>query len=185
MWRATATWLADAGADVPFWSTPWAGGQALARFLLDEPARVRGKRVLDVGTGSGIVAIAAALSGAKHVHAIDLDTLAEAACVANAEANDVEVTCDVADALAMDPSAVACDLVVCGDLWYERPLAKRLERWLVALTERGIDVVTADPGRSYVPTSVHELARYRVPTSIDLESVPFRDTRVLAFGRRN
>lgn len=181
MWRATATWLEDAGADVPFWSTPWAGGQALARFVLDEPSPVRGKRVVDVGSGSGLVAIACAMAGASNVRALDIDPLAEAACVANAEANGVVVDAEVADALALDPAALEADVIVCGDLWYERPIAKRLEPWLAALAARGVTVLTADPGRSYPPKGARELARYEVPTSVDLESLPSRLTRVLTF----
>ena len=147
--------MAPSGLEVPFWCVPWAGGQALARWVLDHPASVRGKRVVDFGTGSGLVAIACARATASSVRAIDVDPLAEAACLLNAEANDVafEVLCaDVVDT-ALDTD--------------------------VLLASPGVRVLTGDPCRAYVPGHLHELARYDVPTCADLESTTVRVTRVL------
>ncbi len=179
LWHATEAWLARAGVDVPFWSVPWAGGQALARFLLDHPNEVRRRRVVDFGAGSGLVAIACALAGAASVVAIDTDPFAEAACELNAQANGVSFATSSADVVG---SLLDADVVVAGDIWYERAPAARFECWLTHLAEHGVRVLTGDPGRAYAPSRAKELARFEVPTSIDLESVPSRTTRVLAFA---
>lgn len=174
IWRATEHWLAANALGVPFWCVPWAGGQALARWLLDNPARVRGKRVLDFGTGSGLVAIAAAKAGARDVRAVDTDPLAIAACGVNAAANGVTVHASCTDIVGRDVDA---DVVTAGDVWYEAAPAKRFEAWFATLDA---PVFTGDPGRHYVPVHAEELARYEVPTTRDLESVTSRTTRVLA-----
>jgi predicted nicotinamide N-methyase len=172
LWQATEQWLGRAGVDVPFWSVPWAGGQALARWVLDNHDAVRGKRVIDVGAGGGLVAIAAALAGAAHVRAIDIDAVACAACALNAAANGVAIAIENADATRV---ALEADVVLAADVWYERALA---ERMLAALGRARARVVTADPGRAYAPTALVTLATYEVPTPLDLESVPSRATRV-------
>jgi predicted nicotinamide N-methyase len=176
LWRATQEWLGTFGLEVPFWCVPWAGGQALARWVLDHPESVRGKRVADFGAGSGLVAIACARAGASSVRAIDVDPLAEAACLLNAEANGValEVVCaDVVD------TALDTDVLLAGDVWYERAPAARFGAWLTTLASSGVCVLTGDPSRAYVPAGLHELARYDVPTCADLESTTVRVTRVL------
>lgn len=176
LWRATQDWLGTFGLEVPFWSVPWAGGQALARWVLDHPEAVRGLRVIDFGTGSGLVAIACARSGAASVRAVDVDPLAEAACLLNAAANGVtiEVTCaDLVD------SVVDADLVLAGDVWYERAASARFGPWLSSVARSGVRVVTGDPSRSYVPEGLVELARHDVPTCADLEASTVRTTRVL------
>jgi predicted nicotinamide N-methyase len=176
LWRATQAWLGTFGLDVPFWCVPWAGGQALARWVLDHPEAVRGLRVVDFGAGSGLVALACARAGARTVRAIDVDPLAVAACLLNAEANGVslDVTCDdVVD------SALDADVLLAGDVWYERAAAARFGPWLTTLASSGVRVLTGDPGRVYVPAGLGELARYDVPTSADLESTTVRVTRVL------
>lgn len=176
LWRATQDWLGTFGLDVPFWCVPWAGGQALARWVLDHPEAVRGLRVVDFGAGSGLVALACARAGARTVRAIDVDPLAEAACLLNAEANGVslDVVCDdIVD------SALDADVLLAGDVWYERAAAARFGAWLTTLASSGVRVLTGDPCRAYVPAGLHELARYDVPTSADLESTPVRVTRVL------
>lgn len=176
LWRATQAWLGMYGLDAPFWAVPWAGGQALARYVLDNPDLVRGKRVVDFGCGSGLVAIAAALAGAASVHGFDIDPLAEAACALNAEANGVAIvmTCtDVVD------TTVDADVLLAGDVWYERAAAARFDPWLTRVAREGVRVITGDPCRPYVPTSAIELARYDVPTTPDLESSAMRLTRVL------
>lgn len=176
LWRATQAWLGQYGLDVPFWCVPWAGGQALARWVLDHPEAVRGLRVVDFGAGSGLVAIACARAGAASVRAVDVDPLAEAACLLNAAANGValEVTCaDVVD------SVVDADLVLAGDVWYERAASARFGPWLAGVARSGVRVVTGDPSRAYVPHGLVELARHDVPTCADLEASAVRTTRVL------
>lgn len=178
LWRVTQEWLADTGLDVPFWSVPWAGGQALARWVLDHPEEVRGRRVLDFGAGSGLVAIAALRAGARAAVAVDVDPLAEAAVAVNAQANEVVVAARIEDVVG---AAVDADVVLAGDVWYERAPAERFGGWLADLAARGVRVLTGDPARAYVPSSLVELVRYEVPTSIDLESQAFRTTRVLTW----
>lgn len=177
LWFVTERWLEERGVDVPFWSVPWAGGQALARFVLDHPAVVRDLRVLDFACGGGLVAMAAARSGAAWVGAVDVDPLAEAATQLNAEANGValEVACD--DLVGRELTDI--DVILAGDVWYEREPSARFRTWFRALAAAGSRVLTADPGRLHVPRRATELARYRVPTPMDLESVPFRVARVL------
>lgn len=176
LWQATQAWLGEVGLDVPFWCVPWAGGQALARWVLDHPAAVRGLRVVDFGSGSGLVAVACARAGAASVRAVDVDRLAEAACLLNAEANGVtlDVTCaDVVD------SPVDADVLLAGDVWYERASAARFGPWLTRVVRSGVRVVTGDPSRTYAPSGLVELARHDVPTCADLEASPVRTTRVL------
>jgi predicted nicotinamide N-methyase len=178
LWRATESWLAERGLAVPFWCVPWAGGQALARWVLDNPEVVRGKRVLDFGTGSGLLAIAAAKAGAAEVRAVDVDPVAAAACALNAAANGV--TIDIRCEDIVDREVVA-DVVLAGDVWYELGPSARFAKWLRALARGGTRVITGDPGRAYVPTSTRELATYDVPTSLELESSLRRVGRVLEF----
>lgn len=177
IWRATESWLNQRGLGVPFWCVPWAGGQALARWLLDHPETVRGRRVLDFGAGSGLVAIAAAKAGAATVRAIDVDPIAVAACLLNAEANEVAI--EVACEDIVDRVDVEADVLLAGDVWYELDASARFARWLGGLAGRGVRVFTGDPGRHYVPSNVREIASFEVPTSIELESAPTRRARVL------
>jgi predicted nicotinamide N-methyase len=177
LWRATQAWLGQYGLDVPFWSVPWAGGQALARWVLDHPASVRGLRVVDFGAGSGLVAIACARAGAAWVRAVDVDPLAEAACLVNAEANAVTLD-DVSCADIVD-GAVDADVLLAGDVWYERAASERFGAWLARVARSGVRVVTGDPSRAYVPQGLVELARHDVPTCADLEASTVRTTRVL------
>lgn len=176
LWRATQAWLGTFGLEVPFWCVPWAGGQALARWVLDHQEAVRGKRVIDFGAGSGLVGIACARAGAAWVRAVDIDPLAEAACLLNAEVNGVSLgfLCeDIVD------RAVDADVLLAGDVWYERAPAARFAPWLGALVRSGVRVLTGDPSRHYVPPGLVELTRYDVPTCADLESTELRTTRVL------
>lgn len=172
---AWETFLTEHSLGLPYWCVPWAGGQALARWVLDHAEVVRGKRVLDFGTGSGLVAIAAAKSGAR-VHAVDIDPFATVAAALNADANGVELTTECGD---LSGSAIEADVVLAGDVWYEREPAERFVAWFRDLAGRGIRIVTGDPGRAYVPTDAAELARYDVPTTLDLESKTSALTRVL------
>ena len=179
LWHVTEAWLAARGVAVPFWSVPWAGGQALARYVLDRPATVRDRRVLDFGTGSGLVAIAAALAGARTVRAIDVDPLAAAAATLNAAANGVEERIEIAISAESALDAGDADVVLAGDVWYERAPAARIEAWLAGVARSGATVLTGDPGRAYAPRAATELARSQVPTTLELESAPARTTRVL------
>jgi predicted nicotinamide N-methyase len=177
LWYATQSWLEHRGLNVPFWCVPWAGGQALARWILEHPEVVRGRRVLDFGTGSGLLAIAAAKAGAANVRAVDVDPFAIAACALNAAANEValEVLCED----LVDREDIGADVVLAGDVWYELGPSARFARWLRALAAGGARVFTGDPGRAYAPSGTRELAVYDVPTSVDLESTASRTARVL------
>ncbi len=183
LWRATEAHLGKLGIDVPFWCVPWAGGQALARWVLDHPESVRGRRVVDFGSGSGLVALACARAGARSVRAVDIDPLAEAACHLNAEANAVSPA--VLDVVCADivGSAVDADLLLAGDVWYERAAADRFGPWLATVARAGVRVITGDPNRAYVPAGLIELARYDVPTVADLESTTVRVTSVFEIPR--
>ncbi len=176
LWQATEAWLGRSGIAIPFWSVPWAGGQALARWVLDHPEHVRGKRVLDFGCGGGLVAIAAAKAGAAHVLAVDVDRVAVTATRLAAEANDVAVEARCEDVTGTRPDV---DVLLAGDVWYEAEPAARFAAWFEALARAGVRVVTGDPGRNYVPAALVEVARYDVPTPWELESAPSRVTRVL------
>jgi predicted nicotinamide N-methyase len=177
LWEAAA--LADERLPVPppYWAWPWAGGQALARYVLHAPIVVRDRWVLDVGAGGGIVAIAAALAGAARVTAVDVEPYAIEACRMNARANDVDLELLEADPIGTD---AGWDVVLAGDVWYDAELADRMVPWLRHLAARGATVLTGDLGRAYLPDDgLAELARYTVPTLVDLEDVPEKEARVL------
>jgi predicted nicotinamide N-methyase len=177
VWFETARWLGDDDADVPFWCAPWAGGQALARHVLDHDAIVRGRCVLDFACGGGVVAIAAARAGGR-VRAVDVDPLAVAATELAAEANGVTV--DVTTGDVVGDALPGVDVVLAGDVWYERAPSARFRRWLTRLAAAGVTVLTSDPGRGYAPRRAREIARYDVPTPFDLEAAASRTARVLA-----
>jgi predicted nicotinamide N-methyase len=179
LWEAAA--LADMRPAVPppYWAWPWPGGQTVARYVLDMPEVVLGRRVLDVGTGGGIVAIAAALAGAAHVTADDIEPYAITAARLNAEANGVELTFRDDDLVGRDDG---WDVVLAGDVWYEAELAERMTPWLRELSGRGATVLTGDLGRAYLPTDgLVELARHDIPTLVDLEDTDTKVGRVLRF----
>ena len=173
LWRATEEELEKNGVPPPYWAFAWAGGQALARYILDNPDIVRGKRVLDIGAGSGLVGIAAAKSGAAHVLAADIDAHAIAAIKLNAAANTIDIAVTQDDLIGLPGD---WDIVLVGDLFYERPLAKRLLAWLAPMT---IPALLGDPGRNYFPKQgVEKLAAYSVQTTRDLEDREIRETGV-------
>lgn len=177
MWQATEDTLARGAVPPPFWAFAWAGGQALARYLLDRPETVAGREVLDFGSGSGLVAIAAAKAGATQVTAAEIDWFGAAAIAANAELNRVEIAVVTADLLAGTPGA--WPVVTAGDICYERPMAERAIAWLRCLAGNGSLVLLGDPGRAYLPQSgLRERARYQVPTSRELEDRDVRETVV-------
>jgi len=173
LWRATEEELAKEGVPPPYWAFAWAGGQALARYVLDHPSLVQGKRVLDIGAGSGLVALAAAKAGAATVLAADIDAFACAAIRLNAAANNCVVAVTQDDVIGTNG---AWDVILVGDLFYERPLAERLLAWLAPLSAVAL---LGDPGRNYFPkTDVEKLANYSVQTTRDLEDREIRETGV-------
>jgi predicted nicotinamide N-methyase len=173
LWQATEDSLAQGQVPPPYWAFAWAGGQALARHVLDHPEVVAGRRVLDFGAGSGLLSIAAMRVGARAVIAAEIDDFAATAIALNAAASGVAVVVETADLIGSpgDPF----DVVLVGDMCYERPLAERLTLWLRRLAGHGVPVLLGDPGRNYLPEQgLAEVARYTVPTSRELED---RDSR--------
>lgn len=180
LWHATATELAGWDPS-PYWAFPWAGGQALARHLLDAPELVRGRRVFDFAAGSALGAIAAARAGAARVVACDLDPFCAAAMTLNAALNGVSIELLLRDAIG-DPLD-GFDVVLAGDVFYEQPLASRATAWLSALAGAGKLVLAGDPGRTYSPKNGFTVrATYDVPSVGDVESAPVLATRVLQIG---
>jgi predicted nicotinamide N-methyase len=168
VWQATEAALGIAGAPIPFWAFAWAGGLALARYLLDHPDEVRSRRVLDFATGSGLVAIAASRAGAAKVLAADIDPFAEAAVQQNARANGVRLTFVGRDLLDEAPPDV--DVILAADTWYDGPLAERALPWLQQAAIRGTRVLIGDPGRRYFPADdLVALATYEIETTTKLE----------------
>ena len=186
LWQRTELAAGRTGLDPPFWAFAWAGGQALARYLLDHPERVKDRRVTDVASGSGLVAIAAAQAGAA-VTAYDTDPLAVAAIGVNAAANGVTVRAVCADVLDGDgPPAPGTDLVLAGDAFYERGLAARVTRFLERSHARGAVVLAGDCGRAYLPRDrLTPLASYDVPGLRMLEDTDIKRTTVWALLTRS
>lgn len=179
LWHATASEL-HGWDDSPFWAFPWAGGQALARHVLDHPALVAGRRVVDFAAGSGLVAIAALRAGAAEAVAVDVDPFCRSAVALNAALNGVVVAFRAEDPLAAP--LPDCDVVLAGDVFYERALAAHAVAWFRALAARGTLVLAGDAGRAYAPAGGFvELAAYDVPTTVEIEDAPVRRARVLRF----
>jgi predicted nicotinamide N-methyase len=177
LWEATEAALEEMGLPPPFWAFAWAGGQALARYLLDDPTPVRGKRVLDFATGGGLVAIAAALAGAATVTACDIDRFAIAAAEANAAENGVtlDLLCDD----VVGQANPGWDVIFAGDICYEQTPSQRMIAWLRGLAADGTPVYLGDPMRTFLPRSgLEELARYSVPTTKAIEDTDVRNARV-------
>jgi predicted nicotinamide N-methyase len=176
LWQMTEADLALTGLPPPYWAFAWAGGQALARYTLDHPETVAGKRVLDFGAGSGLGAVAAAKAGAARVLASDIDLLARAAIALNADANGVRVEVTAEDVIGRQAPG---EVILIGDMCYEQPLAGRIEAWLRQEVRAGRTVLLGDPGRTYFPKTGHEkLASYQVKTTRDLEDTDVRNTGV-------
>jgi predicted nicotinamide N-methyase len=182
IWRQTEEELGRMNVPPPWWAFAWAGGQALARYLLDHPGAVRGRRVIDIASGSGLVAIAAARAGAAAVTAYDIDPLAAAAISMNAAANGVAVLAVCADVLDQDgPPSPGTDLVLAGDAFYERDLAARVMRFLERGHARGTAVLAGDCGRAYLPRDrLTPLATYDVPGLRLLEDTDIKRTTIWA-----
>lgn len=177
IWQKTEEELGEIGLPPPFWAFAWAGGQALARHVLDHPERVRGKRVLDLASGSGLVGIAAMRAGAASVLAADIDAFAVSAMAINAALNAVGLDVTGEDLLAS--AAPAVDVILVGDLFYEQGLAGRCFNWLTAAKAGGSTVLIGDPGRSYLPKEkLTAIAHYTVPVTRDLEDSEIKKTAV-------
>jgi predicted nicotinamide N-methyase len=178
LWQLTEEELSRINLAPPYWAFAWAGGQALARYILDHPSTVAHKRILDFATGSGISAIAAKRAGAAHVLAADIDPFSLAATLLNAQCSGVELATTAEDVIGRLDLGV--DVILAGDVCYELPLAKNVENWLRRAAAQGQLVLMGDPGRTYMPREgLETLARYQVQTSRDLEDTDVRATQVL------
>ncbi|HEX3066668.1 MAG TPA: 50S ribosomal protein L11 methyltransferase [Dongiaceae bacterium] len=176
LWQATEADLERHNLPPPYWAFAWPGGQALARYLLDHPHDLRGQRVLDFAAGSGLAAIAAAKTGAASVAAAEIDRFAIAAIGLNAGLNAVALDLIEKDIMGQDGP---WDVILAGDVCYERPMAERAGRWFARLAASGKRVLMGDPGRNYLPAAgLSEVARYQIPTSLDLEDRTSRETVV-------
>ncbi len=172
IWQATEDWLRQRALQPPYWAFAWPGGQALARHILDHPAEIAGKCVLDFAAGGGIAAIACARAGAALAEATEIDRLACAAIRLNAAANGVRVTLAEGDVVG---AACRWNLILCGDVCYEAPMSGHILPWLRQMA-RAAEVWIADPGRAYLPKSgLSPIGHYRVPTSLELEDRTERD----------
>ena len=177
LWEASEEALAEKGVPPPFWAFAWAGGQALARYLLDHPEAVRGKTVLDFASGSGLSAIAAAKVGAKRVIANEIDAFAVEAIRLNAELNGVELEIEERDLVGeSDP---AWQVVIAGDVCYEKTPSERFMLWLRALSAEGREVLMGDPLRTYLPRSgLERIIAYSVKTTREIEDSDLRNAVV-------
>ena len=170
LWRAVQLETSNPDAPIPFWAFAWGGGLAIGRYLRDHPEAVAGRHVLDLGSGSGLCAIAAMRAGASAVVAVDVDPLAAVAIELNARANACRQTVVLRDILDEPPPAA--DVVLAADCWYEAPLADRVLPWLRRARAAGLDVLVGDPGRRYLPVDeLTSLATYEVRTTTDLEDL--------------
>jgi predicted nicotinamide N-methyase len=176
LWQKTEDELGQIGLPPPFWAFAWAGGQALARYVMDNPDLVRGKSVLDVATGSGLVAIAAAKAGAGHVSAVDIDNFAEVAVGMNAIANGVTIAAQTGDPAGLDDG---WQVILAGDICYQRDMTDKMMAWLGPLAASGRTVLIGDPGRTYLPRErLTKLAEYQVPVTRALEDLEIKRTCV-------
>jgi predicted nicotinamide N-methyase len=180
LWQKTEEELNEIGLPPPFWAFAWAGGQALARYVLDNAALAAGRRVLDLASGSGLVAIAAAKAGAAPVIAAEIDAFAEAAIALNAVENGVYVEILRDDLLDRPgPSLARYDVILVGDLFYEQDTATRALAFLDRHAALGTRVLIGDPGRTYLPKDrLAKLAQYCVPVTRDLEDMEIKNTAV-------
>jgi len=180
LWELTEAALEARNLPPPYWAFAWPGSQALARLILDRPEMVRDKRVLDFAAGSGLAAIAAMKAGAASAEAAEIDAYALAAIAANAETNDVVVGACVGDATE---NLGDWQVVLAGDVCYEKPMAEKVFAWLGRLAAKGATVLLADPGRAYLPPGLREVACYDVPTTLELEDRTVRQTRIFRLGQ--
>ncbi|WP_200808543.1 class I SAM-dependent methyltransferase [Tistlia consotensis] len=176
LWQATEADLEAIGLPPPYWAFAWAGGQGLARYLLDQPEVVAGRRVLDFAAGSGVAGLAAARAGAAAVEASEIDAFALAALKLNAALNGLALTVRSDDLVGRDEGWA---VVLAGDVCYERPMAERVFAWLRSLAARGALVLLGDPGRTYLPKAgLERITAYGVRTSRELEDSDLRNAVV-------
>ena len=181
IWRLTEEALGELGLAPPFWAFAWAGGQALARYVLDHPEIVVGRRVLDFATGSGLVGIAAMKAGALSVLGADIDPFCAAAVALNAEVNGVTMRFTRENLLERDPPNV--DVILAGDISYEKPVAERVRAWLAQAHESGTRAYFGDPRRSYFSIDgLVQLAEYEVETTRELEDFTVKRSGVWTFA---
>jgi predicted nicotinamide N-methyase len=179
IWEKTEEELGAMGLPPPFWAFAWAGGQALARYALDNPGLVRGKRALDFASGSGLIAIAAAKAGASEIAASDIDAFAIAAIEANSAENGADVWPRLEDLIGADEG---WEVVLAGDIAYEKELAGAAMDWLASLARRGATVLIGDPRRSYLPLDRLDcVTEYSVPVTRELEDSEIKRTGVFRF----
>jgi predicted nicotinamide N-methyase len=179
LWQKTEEDLEEIGLPPPFWAFAWAGGQGLARYVLDHPETVADKRVLDFASGSGLVAIAAGFAGAADVLATDIDPWTETAVGLNAAENGVDIRFTAEDQIG---KSVDADVILAGDVFYDRDFAAALIPWLTRLAGEGRLVLVGDPGRSYCPKDrLQQLAVYEVPVTRALEDSEVKKTTVWRF----
>jgi predicted nicotinamide N-methyase len=177
LWERTELELGESDRQPPFWAFAWAGGQALARYILDHPQVTAGRRVLDLGSGSGLTAIAAAVTGAESVLASELDPIAIAAIGLNAALNNVSVS-TTGDLL--DTDGGDAQVVLAADIWYERRLSARALRLLRLASARGATVLAGDVGRAFLPHEhMRDLAAYDIPVVAELENAAVKRTRIM------
>jgi len=176
IWQQSEEALGEMGLPPPFWAFAWAGGQALGRYVLDNPDIVAGKRVLDFAAGGAIAGLCAARAGAGEVIASELDTFAIAACEANARVNGYDIETVLGDIAGSDEG---WDVVLAGDVFYDDALARQLGGWLEGLARRGARVLIGDPGRAFLPTGkLDQLAAYSAAVTRDLEDREIRQAKV-------
>jgi predicted nicotinamide N-methyase len=176
LWEMTEEQLGKLGLPPPFWAFAWAGGQALARYVLDHPETVRGRHVLDVAAGSGLVAVAAMKAGAASALAADIDAFAAHAAALNAALNEVCIAVSDADPVGKSTEA---DVILVGDIFYDRDLAPRVLDWLLALQHAGKRVLVGDPGRTYLPRDkLEQIASYDIPVTRALEDAEVKRAAV-------
>ena len=182
LWQLTETELNASGLPPPFWAFAWAGGQALARYILDHPATVEGHTVLDFASGSGLVGIAAAKAGAARVICADIDPLARVATNLNAALSNVSI--EISDTNWLETQPLVPDVVLAGDVFYEQPMADDICAWLGRLNQQGVHVLVGDPGRTHLPkTQLRLLETYTVKTTRELEDSDLRRTQVFEFDQ--
>ncbi|WHA41463.1 class I SAM-dependent methyltransferase [Agrobacterium larrymoorei] len=179
LWLKTEEELEEIGLPPPFWAFAWAGGQGLARYILDHPYEVAGKRVVDFASGSGLVAIAASMTGATEVLAVDIDPWAKSSILMNAAINGIQLKTSSANIIGEE---IAADVLLAGDVFYDRDFAEALLPWLSSLASKGIRVLVGDPGRAYLPKAQLEAcATYQVPVTRALEDSDVKKTTVWRF----
>lgn len=179
LWTKTEDEINEIGLPPPFWAFAWAGGQALARYVLDHPETVAGKVVIDLASGSGIVAIAAAQAGAARVIAYDIDPFARMAIALNARRNNVAIEVCGDDLLDAHSVAPVADTILAGDIFYESDTSGRAFEFLSAKAVAGATVLIGDPGRSFLPKDkLRKIAEYKVPVSRELEDADIKNTAV-------